>query len=224
MRTRSAMATILLVALLAACSSGAAAPTGPAVDTTPASQPTGAVPQPSDGSAPGSSFSFALPSFAIPSFAIPSFMPDPALQGAFPTEIDGQPLTNVQAVSFLSVMQSSQDQADIDAFVAAMQALGLDPASVGYGSGTVEVDGEEVTLQAVRTPGTDPRPAIDALIALDPPDPAPTISSGTVGGKPVTISTFEDGDVDYYYISGDIAWLLSGTTEDQAATILGALP
>jgi len=205
---RTVAAGALLVALLAACGGTTPVTTSP---TTGAAPTTGA--PPTDGG--------PLPSF---SFAIPSFVPDPALQGAFPTEIDGQPLTNVQAVSFLSVMQSSQDQAGIDAFVAAMQALGLDPASVGYGSGTVEVDGEEVALQAVRTPNTDPRPAIDALIALDAPDPAPTVSSGTVGGKPVTISTFEDGDVDYYYISGDIAWLLSGTTEDQAATILGALP
>jgi len=157
---------MLSVASLAACSSGTPAPSGAASSTATRSATTSAQPLP-------------LPtgSFALPSFVIPSFVPDTTLEGAFPTEIDGQPVTDVQSANFLSLMQGiGGDQAEVAAFVAAMQAINVDPAAVSFASGEATVDDEDVTIQALRTPGGSAASAIQALIGLDPPEVPPTVT------------------------------------------------
>ena len=94
------------------------------------------------------------------SFAIPSFVPDTTLEAAFPTEIDGQP--------------------------AAMQSIGVDHAAVSFASATVMVGEESLSLQALRTPGGSAAYALDALVALDPPEVAPTTTTETIGGNQAT--------------------------------------
>ncbi|HYI23337.1 MAG TPA: hypothetical protein VEX62_11975, partial [Candidatus Limnocylindrales bacterium] len=84
-----------------------------------------------------------VPSIAIPSgsFQIPSFAPDPAVEAGFPAQIDGQPLTDMESANFMAVLQSFNfDPELINRFVAAMQGLGINPATVGFGSATATVD------------------------------------------------------------------------------------
>lgn len=225
MRVRTMLTTFLLVGLLSACSSGTPAPTG-ATGTTgtpgatgstaPPAAPTGAA-QPEPTSVVGS-----VPPF---SFAIPSFVPDTTLEAAFPTEIDGKPVTDVESVGFLAFLQAFEtDPEEIAGFVAAMQGIGVDPATVAFGNATVMVGDESLELQAIRTPGGSAAIALDALTALDPPDPAPTITSETIGGKPATVATLEDGEEEFYYANGDVAWLLPGADRAQVEVILAALP
>jgi len=213
MRILSTMATLMFAGLVAACSSGAAAPTGasgtqPAASTPPLAQPTGDA---------GS-----LPPF---SFAIPSFAPDTALEAAFPTEIDGEPVTGLTSASFLAALQGmGRDQEDITAFVSGMQGIGVDPAAVGFGGATATVNGEDVSIQGLRAPGGSAASVIDVFIALDPPDPAPTLTMETIGGKTVTVATLEDGAEEFYYASGELAWFLPGADRSQAEIIFAALP
>jgi hypothetical protein len=204
---------LLLAASVVACSSGTPAPTGAA--STTATQPaTSLAPQPVP---PGS--------FALPSFSIPSFAPDTTLEAAFPTAIDGQPVSEVESASFLAVLQAfGTEQTKIDAFVASMQAIGVDPAGVSFGSGSVTLDDETVTINALRTPGGSAASAIQALIALDPPEVPPTITTETLGGKQVTVATLDDGEEEFYYASGELAWFLVSVDRAQAEVIFAALP
>ncbi len=224
MRTRSAISTLLFAGLLAACSSGAPAPTGTPGPTTPGEQPTvTAQPQPTVTAQPQpTGDTGSVPPF---SFAIPSFVPDTTLEAAFPTEVDGQPVSEVQSVSFLAFLEAfDTDQETIAGFVAAMQAIGVDPAAVSFGSATVMVEDESLSLQALRTPGGSAANALDALTALDPPEVAPTITTETVGGKQARVATLEDGEQEFFYANGDLAWLLPGADRAQAEVVFAALP
>ncbi len=214
MRTRPLIAMLLLATSVVACSSGTPAPAGAASSTATQPPTTSLQPQP-------------LPtgSFVLPSFSIPSFAPDTTLEAAFPTEIDGQPVSEVESASFLAVLQAfGTEQTKIDAFVASMQAIGVDPAGVSFGSGSVTLADDTVTINALRTPGGSAASAIQALIALDPPEVPPTITTETLGGKQVTVATLDDGEEEFYYSSGELAWFLDGVDRARAEIIFAALP
>lgn len=219
MRSRSTLATISMATLVAACSAGSPAPTGaPAPTGTTAAVTPAALPSAASGSGP-------IASFATPSLTIPSFAPDTTLEGAFPTEIDGQPVSAVESASFLAVLQAFQtDQATIDAFSAAMSAIGVQPGAVSFASASATVGEEQVTIQALRTPAGSAANAIEALIALDPPEVPPTVTTETIGGKSVTVATVDDGDEEFYYASGELAWFLPDADRQQAEVIFAALP
>ena len=169
--------------------------------------------------------SIALPSIALPSIAIPSFAPDPVIEGVFPSEIDGQPVTDVQSANFLTVLQALGTDAEIVAqFVSGMQAIGVDPATVGFGSGTVVLDDTPVTIQLIRFPGGNAGAALDTLTRIDAPDEAPTLTNETIGGKPATVATNPDGDVEYFYVSGEWAWLVDNADRASVEAIFAALP
>ncbi len=226
MRTRSTVLALLTAAAVAACSGAPPAPTASSGASAPADQPTSSPltggPTPALSAPPQPGGSGPLPPF---SFAIPSFAPDTTLEAAFPTEIDGQPVTGIESVSFLAFLQAFETDPEVVAeFAAAMQGIGVDPAAVGFASADVTVGDDTLELQAVRTPGGSAASALDALTALDPPDPAPTITDETIGGKPVRVATLEDGEEEFVYANGDLAWLLPGADRAQAEVIFAALP
>jgi hypothetical protein len=198
---------LALAIFLAACSAAPGATGTPPAAGTPAGSPA------------------SVPSFAIPSFDIPSFAPDTTLESAFPDTIDGEPVSDVTSGSFLALLQAIEtDQALIDQYVAAIQGLGVNPALVSFASASATVDDETHQLQALRVPGGSAGPVVDVLTRIDPEEVPPTITQGSLGGKQVVIATDEDGDVDWFYINGEIAWFLSGMEEPQAEVILAALP
>ena len=169
--------------------------------------------------------SLAIPSFAIPSFAIPSFASDPVIEAAFPAEIGGSPVEDITSGSFLALLQAFDTDGQTTAeFVAGMQSAAIDPAAVGVGSGTVNLDGDDVEIQVVRVPGGAASTAIDILVRLDQPDEQPTVTQQNSGGKNVAVATDSSGDVEYIYANGEWAWFLGDATPEQAATIFAAVP
>ena len=212
---RSIVALLTLAAMSAACVS--TSPPASTAPTAPSSAPTapstvGPTTAPtSAGSTDGATFS------------IPSFMPDTILEAAFPDQIDGQPVTDVTTAAFLAMMQSfDTPQEELDAFVAAMQSIGVNPTTISLGSAQATVGGDEVFFQALRVPGGSAAAVIDQITRLNPDDPR-VLTAGTLGGRPVTVATDSGGDVDYYYFNGEYAWLLS-MDEAQAAVVLADLP
>lgn len=207
------------VLALAACSS-AAAPTGaPTLAVPTAAAPTLALPT---GALPTD----ALPTTGLPgsSIAIPSFNSDPELEAIFPKTIAGQPVTNIQSARFLDVLTafgSSQDE--VQKFVAAMQAVGIDASRVAFASGSVQLNGNNVQIQALRTPGGEAAKAITQLAAVFQ-STVPPLKQATVGGKSVLVDDAGDGTGDYYYANGEIAWFLSSVDAATAETVFSALP
>ncbi|MBA2275847.1 MAG: hypothetical protein H0W00_03995 [Chloroflexi bacterium] len=59
---------------------------------------------------------------------------------------------------------------------------------------------------------------------MDPPEVPPTITTETLGGKQVTVATLDDGDEEFYYASGELAWFLVSVDRAQAEVIFAALP
>jgi hypothetical protein len=209
----TALATIMV---LTACSSSPAGTAGPGATGTPRAASTPATP------------SGTQPPLTIPSIPIPSFSSDTDLAARFPTVIDGQPVSAPQTVKFGEFLQLlAQQPAQITAFEARLAEVGLDINTISYGSANATVDDETVQIQALRTAGADAAQFMQAFEALNelfsPDDPLPTLTQSTIGGKNITLSTDEDGDVTYIYISGDVLWLVENADESSAATILAAL-
>lgn len=208
----TALATMMV---LSACSSSPAGTAGPGASGTP-------------GAATPVVTSGAQPTLAIPSLAIPSFTSDQDLVARFPTEIDGQPVSAPSTVRFVEFLQLvSGEQEPITAFQARLADLGLDLNTMSYGTANATVNDENVQIQAVRTPGADAGRFMQAYETLNelfnPDEPVPTLTQATIGGRNVTVSTDEDGDVTYLYVSGDVLWIVAGVDESTAATILAAL-
>ena len=207
---RSIVALLAIGVMVAACGSAS---------------PTASTPAPS--AAPGTPGPTAAPTSAGATdgetSSIPSFVPDTTLEAAFPDQIDGQPVTDVTSASFLAFMQEWGTQEDVDRYVTAMQSIGVNPALVSLGSANATIAGDEVFIQALRVPGGSAAAVVDQITRLNTEDPPPTVTTGTLGGKQVTIATDSDGDVDYYYFNGEYAWLLS-LDEAQTAVVLAAVP
>lgn len=222
MRTLPVRSGVLVAAMLAvAACGGTTTPTVPPINV-----PSIAVP------------SISIPSIAIPtlpsgSFAIPSFNTnaDPALAAVFPTQVDGQPVTNVQTFRFMDFLTllGSSDPAQATAFTQAMASIGVDPNTLTEGTGTASVSGSDVQFEAIHTPGVDANRFIQIMpqltVLFSPEDQPPTLGQTTIGGKTVTTLTdASSGDVQYMYAHGDVAWSFSSTDQAEVAAVLAALP
>lgn len=164
---------------------------------------------------------------AVPTFSVsnpnPSFAPDTALLAHFPTTVDGQPVTDVQAVPWIDFLclggQAAYSQA-----VAANPAI----ASMSYGGFTASVDGDDVDVSAFRQPGGDGNTLAQTIASLAAAAGNPVdlgqVTTATVGGKNVYTWTDSDGNKGYGYVSGDTLIILDSVTDSQAAKIIGALP
>lgn len=208
----TALATIMV---LTACSSSPAGTAGPGASGTP-------------GAATPVVTSGAQPTLAIPSLAIPSFTSDQDLVARFPTEIDGQPVSAPSTVRIAEFLQAfSQDPGQISEFANKLNEAGLDISTISFGTASATVNDETVQIQAIRTAGADAARFMQAYEALNglfsPDQPLPTLTQATIGGRNVTVSTDEDGEVTYLYVSGDVLWIVAGVDESSAATILAAL-
>jgi hypothetical protein len=220
-----------------ACTGAPAEPTGTAAATTqavatataqPATlEPTLAPPTDAAPTATAAASPDAAPTFSIPSVALPSFAPDNELAARFPTEIDGQPVTDVTTVLWMEFLLSfAPEQAQ--QFRSAMSSVGIDADRMSFGSATATVDDETVQLQALRTAGADAGLIVANFATIgavfNPDEEQPTLTQANFGGKNVTKATDADGDVTYLYVSSDVLWFISDLEESQAATILAALP
>jgi hypothetical protein len=201
-------------ALLVAACGGTAAPTVPPVTIPSIAIPSFAIP------------SLGLGSFQIPSFAIPSFNGDPDLAAKFPKTINGATVSPPQTALYSEVFAALGGAEDALKFNQAMAAIGVNPATVSYGTADVDLN-ESETITAVRVPGSSASTLVGALPQLEqifqPDEPAPVVGTTTLGGKSITTITDADGNVDYFYASGDTLWETDATDADDQSAIFGAL-
>jgi hypothetical protein len=218
----AAVAVVVTLSLVAC--SGAPGTTQPGATQQPGGVPT----QPITTQAPGGATGHECDAF--PTFSIenpnPSFAADPALAAKFPTQIDGQPaqdLTTGYWAAFLCMLgQQSYSDAVAD------MPPGFNYSALSYGSATYTIDGADIGVTAYRIAGQDANGIVAALAQLAAATGGEagfgTLASGTVAGKNVYTWTDEDGS-SYGYVSGDTLFTIeSGTSVEQATTIIAALP
>jgi hypothetical protein len=237
----TAITAIALSAAIAACGSSPAATStpgatlAPGATATPAGAtqaPTGAPTAAPTGGASSSPIAGtgreceAVPTFSIGNPDPASPPPDTGLLAHFPAAIDGQPLTDVQAIQWVWFLCSFGGQAAVDQAIAEAEGS-FNLATMSFGGATATVDGEEVSLTAFRTPGSDANAMVTslALIAASTGNTGVSgaVQTATISGKSVYIWTDEDGAKSYAYPSGDTLIFFGEVTESQAAKIIAAL-
>jgi hypothetical protein len=230
--TIAVFVSVALAAAIVGCSSTpSATPTlAPGATATPggATQPPGTTPTPGATQPPGGGTGTecaAYPTFSLSSPGLPGFEPDTTLQAKFPTEIDGQPVSDLET-GYWAAFLCIGGQASYDQTVAGLGG-GLNWASMSYGSATYTVDDEDTQLHAFRTPGQDANAIVQALAQLaaaSGQEQDGTVSTGTVAGRAVLILTDSSGEQSYGFLSGDTLFFTDTVTDSQAAKIVAALP
>ncbi len=216
MRRTSLIATFGIAALAAAGCASAGATTPPSGATVP---PLPSIVIPSLPPLP----SGGIP---LPSIVLPSFNSDAELAARFPQTIAGSPV-EVGTFRAIDILQSAdaEQRAKFDAFVSAV-GVPVEAISIGFGSFTYQDSSE--SLGAFRAAGADGARLLNALVgftqqAADDPATVQT-TTGTIGGKPVTILTIPDDTTSYLYGAGDIVWLFKGDDAALADQVMGAIP
>ena len=170
--------------------------------------------------------SLGLGSFSIPSFVIPSFASDPDLAAKFPKTINGNTVSTPETALYASVIAAFGGNAASDKFIQAMAALNVNPATMSYGNASVDLN-ESETITALRAPGSSAATILSVApqlsVLLNPDEAAPTVAQMTIGGKNVTTLTDSDGNVTYFYPSGDTLWETDATDPADLSAIFGAL-
>ena len=223
-----------IVILVIACGGGGGATLGPGATTAPgATTPPGTTSAPvGPTAAPGggdvSQLCAGLPTFRADASPQPTLAPDAELDARFPTEIDGQPVTDVRSYNWVA------GSCFYSASAESMQKLAqfFSPAvlaQLSQGAAKATVDDQSVFISALRTPGGDPNqlfahlPEFLAAIGIDQADvPKYTVEPGSIAGKNVYVVTDPDGDLSYSLVSGDAVFTVNGLTEEQAGTVFSA--
>jgi hypothetical protein len=226
MHLRRIAAGITLVMMLAACSS--AAPSGstpPAVTPAPVASatpvpdasatPPAATTPPATATAPGASQG-----------PNPSFAGDPELAARFPTQVDGQPVTNVTTARLVDFLRAfNTPEAEIDSDRQKLATIGIDLDTITMGSANATVSGLPVGILAYRLPGQDANKLIQNYGMLESPDPGDTMSQETIGGKNVTvIKRAGSTTTTWTYANGDVMWSVVHTDQKVAEVVFAALP
>jgi hypothetical protein len=239
---RPRMAVLAVVALLVISACGSSSPTqapgvtqapgatqAPATQA-PATQAPGEATQ-APASQPGGSTTGDLCA-GMPTFSItnpePSFPNDPQLETHFPASIDGSDASNVTSLSFLGMMCGLPGGAGGIAAMTGQIGAGIDWTTVTFGSADYTVDGDDITLSAFRTPGSDSNAIVQSLgqlAAFSGAGITGSVSTSSIGGKNVFVFTDStDGSKSYAYPSGDTLIYTDTVTDDEAQKIFSALP
>ena len=216
----------LVVVFASACGSSAATP---GVGGT--SGPAGATSGPAGTSSVTPGASSVAPGTSIQPG--PSFAGDPELAAKFPKQVDGQPVTNVTTARFIDFISAfvttpsadASTKAEIDAMRQTLSAIGIDLNTIVFGYGTATVNGSSVGIQALRIPGQDANKLIQNYLLFSSSNQGDTLSKETIGGKNVTVVRSSTGFASaWLYATGDIAWEVSTSSQDEAAAVFAALP
>jgi hypothetical protein len=170
-----------------------------------------------------------MPTFSLQTPS-PSFAQDAELVARFPSQIEGQPVEDVNTGFFIQLLCYLGDQEAISRFAAAAPGTAL--GSISLGSGRVTLDEEPIVIQAIRIPGGDASqmvqnlPAFAIALGGDPEDvEGMTTEQISLGGKNAYKVTNNDGDVSYFYATGDTAYTISsGVDEALAGRVFAGLP
>lgn len=202
---------IATVALLAACSS---APAG--------STPVPGTPAPGATPTPAALVTPAQPTVAVSAQPVPTSggVVDTELAGRFPTQVDGQPVTNLNIRRLVDYLALGGPEL-ITAWTSALATIGIDVQTAVFGSATATVDGELVGINAFRVPGHDAATLIPLRVVND----GGVLTQETVGGKSVTVARSATGTVlRWMYANGDTLWLPFTSRANEAEAVFAALP
>ncbi len=169
----------------------------------------------------------AIPSFdPSASFPPPDLPVDAVLLGEYPTSVAGQPITDAVAIPWISALCESEGQDGVDSLRDEGSILGFDLTTASIGSFDVTVGGDTVSVTAIRTPGQDVGTLLtnDLVGAMIGVPASSELTTGTVGGKTVSISVGDGDDSTYYYETGDTLFDIDTAPVADAAAILEALP
>jgi len=230
MRRSQTLAALLLVAILGACTSGAAptqTPLIPAAQTPPGpSAP--AAPTPPAPAAPSSTAEPVVPTAApgtpgpVPSFAVGSF--DPNILHAFP-ELEAQIPDEVAGIALEKFSVASRGSGQTDpTLAAALAELGKTPNDLQLAGGSPASDSDrDLGIQVWRVVGVPGDRLVQTLLTFAAADPSTgTVTDTTRSGKNVVAITTDDL-TQYAYPAGELVFLVNGEDPLVDAT-LGLLP
>jgi hypothetical protein len=170
--------------------------------------------------------SISLPPVALPSGLLPSGLPSlapiptfhlaPELEAQLPSEIRGTPLEKSSFTGDL-FLGSTPDQN----FAAVLQQFGKQPSDLAIAGVRDPSDTLEFGLFAFQLAGVDGNQFIDALFKAGQATGSiqPTITTGTLGNKQVTIFTDDEGTKSYAYVRGDVSFFMESEAEDADALL-----
>lgn len=216
MHLRRIAAGFTLVVMLAACSSAApAGSTPPAVTPAPTASGTSPAVTTAPATAPGTS---QQPG--------PSFAGDPELEARFPSQVGGQPVTNVMTARLVDFLRAlSTSQAEIDTMRRTFLTIGIDLDTVVMGSANATVSGSLVGILAFRVPGQDANTLIQNYLLFSSSNEGDTLSQETIGGKNVAVVRSAGGYAStWMYANGDTLWSVSTSDQKAAEAVFAALP
>lgn len=222
MHLRRIAAGITLVVMLAACSSAAPAgstpPAGTPAPTASAMAPAVTTPPAvttAPATAPGTS---QQPG--------PTFAGDPELEARFPSQVGGQPVTNVMTARLVDFLRAlSTSQAEIDTMRRTFLTIGIDLDTVVMGSANATVSGSLVGILAFRVPGQDANTLIQNYLLFSSSNEGDTLSQETIGGKNVAVVRSAGGYAStWMYANGDTLWSVSTSDQKAAEAVFAALP
>ena len=166
-----------------------------------------------------------------PSF---SFAPDVGLAAKFPTTVDGKPVTDLQTGTFADVIgQLGAPQGTLTQLNQALSTVGIDFATLTFGSAIATLDNQPLRLQALRTPNADGNVMLrNYAVFVDAfsqalgtsPISGPITTQTTIAGKAATLVTYSDGNRTLLSVSGDTMFIVDNATDAQNSKIVAALP
>jgi hypothetical protein len=155
--------------------------------------------------------------------------PDPVLEQKLPTQIDGQPVTDVSSGRYIETLCMLGGDASLVA-AARNSPVGVDISDVNVASGKATVDGVAATIGAYRLPGQSGASLIPVIGLLAGAVTGQSrfevgLTPATIGNKAVQSWTnAADGVTSYLYSNGDTLFVVDDVTPSQAGKILAALP
>ena len=214
----------LAVLLVAACSGSPSIPSIgipglPGAGSTPAPGQTAVAGHACDG----------YPTFNVAASPQPTMPVDSALLETFPEQVAGQPVSDKEAAPFLGLMCYLAGEVAVDQMGQSTSVLGINIATMSFGSFSATVGDNSIKVSAIRTPGQDAGALIGntglfgGFLGLSLPGTT-GLSDANVGGKNVKVVTDTDGTKSYYYAHADTLWTFENASDAEAQAILSALP
>lgn len=156
----------------------------------------------------------------------PTFTPDTELEGLFPTEVGGTPLTIDSMRGAQAFADTDVPQTVLDALVA--QGKTLDDVSIASAYAFVAGSMELVIITAIRVEGADMAVMADALVpVLNGDEPPAEQTPAQVSGKEVTVvrptADATDDQLQYVYPRDDVLWVVAAA-EPALSEVFSKLP
>jgi hypothetical protein len=170
----------------------------------------------------------SYPTLNLAASAQPTIPVDSTLLSSYPQQVGDQPITEAEANPFLGLMCYSLGQAAVDQMGQSTSVLGINLATMSFGSFQATIADNTIKVSAIRTPGQDATKLIaqfgllGSFVGLSVTTTG--LADANVGGKNVKVVTDTDGSKSYFYAHGDTLWTFENASDAEATAILSALP